>query len=193
MEVLFAQPPPPSLHLNISIERPTGACLLHEPCSCFKLHCKKNLEAPSYSGRDGKLKLLSQRAPTMKSKIKTKPAPWDAWGMPLQASRWGGGSARCSPGFFWVIWEKHPCDCVCAYVCVTEWVCGCVCLRNVASLPLTSFYLSFTQSGSNLNRVFEVEVRRDFDFYSDCISVCVCVCVMYLCMLHGRGCKPCRK
>lgn len=66
-------------------DRPSGGCLLYEPRSCFKWHCK-NFSSPILWQREQQTEAFVSACTTVKSKIKTKPTPRDAWGMPLQAS-----------------------------------------------------------------------------------------------------------
>lgn len=66
-------------------DRPSGDCLLYEPHSCFKWHCKK-FSSPILLQQEQQTDAFVSACTTVKSKIKTEPTPRDAWGMPLEHS-----------------------------------------------------------------------------------------------------------
>lgn len=81
MEVLFGSLflPPPCYFTLKHLDGESVSSMNPAPA----LNWTVNILKSTRRQRDSTLKLLSQY--TVKSKIKTNPTPWDAWGMPPQA------------------------------------------------------------------------------------------------------------
>ena len=151
------------------------------PAPVLKSHCKffffffKSWSLWDGS-RDGTLNLLSQRAPLWR--VKSKPS--QRHGTPGESHRRLHTEVEAQQdahrGFLGYMRKA------------SWWVCVCECVCQECSIP-PSLVFSLPQLHSKWLKLKEMGILP-------CVYFCVCACVrasVHACMLHGRGCKPCRK